>query len=325
VTVSYTADCSHSLQLSLFEAERAWTHSHELAADPGYADNGTLRHRATGRFRRAVFYSAALVSQAHSLFSSNSGRISAGALLEVIAYHLTLQGRFYLRRDDFGLALDHLAVARAILAELAKDTTTSRDHSLYILFSDEIAPQIRFAAHSQGYEAAYNIDVVAKEANTSKLRDALVPGYDEIVRQLKGERAKEAASSGSLGRAMLREPLWEDKPVPIRNPELVDAFIKVQDAEDAMAEGKHACKQPKQAGTQTAVPPSGKETRTSAASKITRGRVAAFDDVLLALADAQQVAQKLVESKEVTLHVLHSQTPPHSFISYREVLMSKPA
>lgn len=252
----------------------------------------------------------ALLSQARSLFSSRSGRISAGALLEVVAYHLTLHGRFYLRRDDFRLALDRLVIARTILAELAKGTTTSRDHSLYMLFSDEIAPQIRFAAHSQGHKAAYNIEAVVKEVNTSKLRDTLVPGYEEIVLQLRGEGTKEAASSGSLGRAMLREPLWEGKPVPIRNPELVDAFIKVQNAEDAMVGGKRACTPPKKAGATAALPPGGK-SRASAASKTTRSRVAAFDDVLLALADAQQVAHKLVESQKVTLDVLalHTQTP----------------
>jgi len=289
-----------SLQLSLFEAERAWSHSHELAAHPGYADDRTLRHRATGRFRRAVSHSAALLCQARSLFFSDSRRISGGPLLEITAYHLTLQGRFYLRRDDFRLALDHLALARGIFAELAKDTTASRDHALYTLFSDEIAPQIRFAAHSLGHQTAYNIDVVVKEVNTSKLRDALVPGHHEIVRQLREERAEEAASSGGSGQAMLREPLWEGKPVPIRNPELVDAFIKVQNAEDTMAEGKRAYNQPKTTGLKAALPAGSKKKRTLAVSKTMRGRVSAFDGVLLALADAQQVAQKLSESKEVT-------------------------
>lgn len=314
----------HSLQLSLFEAERAWTHSHELAADPAYADDGTLRHRATGRFRRAVSHSATLLSQARSLYSSDPRRISAAGFLEVTVYHLVLQGRFYLRRDDFRLALEHLAVAHVIFAELAKSATTSRDQAVYTLFSDEIAPQIRFAAHSQGHKASYDIDVVSREVTTSKLKEALVPGCHEIVQRLQQERAEEVTGSGSSGRAMLKEPLWEGTPVPVRNPELVDAFIKMQNA-DAMAEGKRAYKRRRKVGSKTTLPAGNKEMQTSAASTTTRDKVAAFDGVLLALAEAQQVVQRLVESKEVIIlaHVPHNQTPPYTFFSYPEVLTFK--
>jgi signal recognition particle subunit SRP68 len=311
IVVSYThLNFLRSLELSLFEAERAWTHSHELAADPNYPDKGTLRHRATGRFRRAFSHSSTLLSQARTLYSQ---RMSAGQLLEIAAYHLTLKGRFYLRRDEFAPALGHLAAAWAILTELAKDASTSRDQALYTYFSDEIAPQIRFAAHSLGHKAAYHIDAVVREVSTSEVTDALLPEYDDLVRRLREERAKGAASSGSSGRAMLREPVWEGKPVPIRNPELVDAFIEVQNAEDAMADGINVSKHPKNARTRPPPPAGAKDTQASGASNTTRGRVSAFDGILLALADAQQVAQRQAEFKVIFFLALPTQISPNSF------------
>lgn len=184
---------------------------------------------------------------------------------------------------------------------LSKDTNTSRDLALYTLFSDEIAPQIRFAAHSLGHKAAYDIDAIVKEVVTPKLRDQYVPGLEGLISKLKDERAKEAGSSSGSNRAMLREPMWEGLPVPIRNPELVDVFLKVQNAEDAMKEGKTVKSGKTTAGggaqSRTA---DGKENTGSAPTQTsTRGKVAAYDDVLLALTEAEAVAQKLVESKEV--------------------------
>lgn len=223
-------------------------------------------------------------------------RISAVSLLEITAYHLTLQGRFFLRRDEFEPALEHLAVARYLLSAdaLAKDTNTSRDLALYTLFSDEIAPQIRFAAHSLGHKTAYDIDAVVKGVASSKVLDHHVPDLQNLLGRLKEERAKEAGSSSAGSRAMLREPIWEGAPVPIRNPELVDVFLKVQNAEDAMDEGKA-----KQARSSKPSKDASAGKENAPAPKSTRGKVAAFDGILLALTDAESVAQKLVESKEV--------------------------
>lgn len=227
------------------------------------------------------------------------------SLLEITAYHLTVQGRFFLRRSEWGPALEHLAVARYIVSGdvLAKDTNTSRDQALYTSFSDEISPQIRFAAHMLGHKTAYDIDAIVKSvigAGNGKVLDKHVPGFNDLLSTLKAERAKEAGgSSGS--RAMLREPIWEGAPVPIRSPELVDVFLKVQSAEDAMNGGPTRATKPSKSGAAG----EGKENvavaAAAAAPKSTRGKVTAYDGILQALTDAESVAEKLVESKEVRL------------------------
>lgn len=211
---------------------------------------------------------------------------------------MTLQGRFFLRRSEWGPALEHIAVARYILSGevLGKETNTSRDQALYTSFSDEISPQIRFAAHMLGHKTAYDIDAIVKGVVTTgngKNLQKHVPGFNDLLETLKAERAKEAGvSSGS--RAMLREPIWEGAPVPIRSPELVDVFLKVQTAEDAMNGGPA-----RSAKSSKGAAGDGKENVGAAAPKSTRGKVTAYDGILQALTDAESVAEKLVESKDV--------------------------
>lgn len=119
--------------------------------------------------------------------------------------------------------------------------------------------------------------------------------------KFKEEREKangEGSKSGSG--AVLRDVVWEGKPVPIRNPELVDAFLKVQNAEDAMLSGAGSKRKGKTGGD--AAPA---KVNAPQPPKTMRSKIAAFDGVLLALTDAEQVAQKLVESKDVSRQSIH--------------------
>jgi signal recognition particle subunit SRP68 len=75
--------------------------------------------------------------------------------------------------------------------------------------------------------------------------------------------------------------MWEDQPVPVRNPELVDVLLRVQDAETRLAGDSG---------------PEGRKGGTSASSKKS---VAAYDAILLALSDAEEVARKLAEAQKV--------------------------
>lgn len=185
-------------------------------------------------------------------------------------YTLILNGRFMLFRYAFEDALAQLAVARHLLDVLAENASTSRDQALYVLFSDQISPEIRYSAHELGRDKAWDIDGIVKEfAVDNGGRDDLVEGGSKLIQKL----AEEAKGDGASSKQRKLAPLvWEDQPVPIRNPELVDVLLKVQDAQKKLGD--------------------------SADGKAKGGRkgVAAFDSILSALSDAEEVSRRLAES-----------------------------
>ncbi|KAJ7630414.1 hypothetical protein FB45DRAFT_915428 [Roridomyces roridus] len=265
------------LQLLLLEAERAWAYSQELTAQallPANEDKaGTLRHSATGRFRRAVNWSTQLLSLCQSLYAAS--RLSAEHLLQVTIYTLILNGRFLRYRDEFDDALIQLSVARGLLDELATSAPTSRDQALATLFSDGIGPEIRYCAHELGRAKAYDIDGIVAEI-AGKHRNNIVEGCDAIVQKLKSEGH---ASGTGASRKKLAELTWEGQPVPVRNPELVDVLLKVQDAEHRLQ---------------------GFEQGDGRKASPSKKNIAAYDAILLALSDAEEVARKLVETQQLS-------------------------
>ena len=271
-----------SLQLLLVEAERAWAYSQELIAQSLVnVDNAhSLHHSATGRFRRSVNWSTRLLSLCQSLYASS--RLSADSLLQVTIYTLILNGRFLRYRDEFEDALVQLSVARHLLDELADRASTSRDQALATLFADGIGPEIRYCAHELGRSKAYDVDNIVKEL-ASEHRNEIVDGYDTLIVKLKTEGE---ASGKSEVRKKLGSILWEDQPVPVRNPELVDVLLKAQEAEAKLGAEKGA------QGT------GDKGTQKGTGSGSKKG-VAAYDAILLALSDAEDVARKLVEAQQV--------------------------
>ncbi|KAF8330394.1 uncharacterized protein EI90DRAFT_3145774 [Cantharellus anzutake] len=274
------------LQLLLFEAERSWTYSQQLSSqrDPAKA----IRQRATGRLRRAVHSAAELRNAALILYQSQ--RINSASLLEIFVYHFILEGRFHLRKDDFQEGVEFLSVARFMLDKLTTSAATSHDQALYTLFSDEIAPQIRYGAHSLGRSKAYDIDSIVNEV-APRVRDQLLPASNELFAHLSQE--KTTLGEGSL----LREILWEGVPVPMRSPELVDAFLKVQKAEDILREGQKTIQKD---SLSSYIPASGtKGASKNPSSKSSKSKIAAYDDLLLALSDAEEVSRRLVEAREL--------------------------
>ncbi|KAJ6498004.1 hypothetical protein C8R47DRAFT_1184237 [Mycena vitilis] len=268
------------LQLLLLEAERAWAYSQELSASallPANADQAsTLRHSATGRFRRAVNWSTQLLSLCQSLFAAC--RLSAENLLQVTVYTLILNGRFLRYRDEFDDALIQLSVARGLLDQLAASAPTSRDQALAVLFSDDVGPEIRYCAHELGRTKAYDINGIVTE-NAGKHSNRIVDGCDALVEKMKVEG--DAAGKGE-NRKKLAALVWEEQPVPVRNPELVDVLLKVQDAEHRLD------------GFQQGSSTDSKKVGTS------KKAVAAYDAILSALSDAEEVARKLVEAQQLS-------------------------
>jgi signal recognition particle subunit SRP68 len=279
----------------LFEAERAWTYSRELshlASLPANKDKASaIRRNATARFRRAVNWATQLLSHCQALYTS--GRLPAANLIQATVYTLILNGRFLRYRYDFDDALAQLCVARALLDELALQASTSRDQALAVAFADEIGPEIRHCAHELGNSKAYDIDAIVAET-ASAYKSGLVEDYDKLVAEL----AKENAGGASAASKKLRPLLWEEEPVPIRNPELVDVLLKVQDAEQKLQSV------PSEPAFQ-AVEDADKKSKMSKGTRSKQG-VAAYDAILLALSDAESVARKLVEAQQVRVSGLLS-------------------
>ncbi|KAI0271579.1 hypothetical protein BC834DRAFT_860324 [Gloeopeniophorella convolvens] len=278
------------LQLVLFEAERAWSYSQELlalAADPANSSKASaLRHNATGRFRRAVHWATQLLSQCQALH--DAGRLGAAGLLEATVYTLVLNGRFLRYREELDDALVQLAVARAILDTLADRAATSRDQALATYFADEVGPEIRYCAHELGHAKAYDVDGIVRE-RAAQHRAQLVDGYDDLVAALKGE-----AEAGAQGGARTLRPLvWEGEPVPVRNPELVDVLVKVQEGEVKLREESVEVAKPQKTEQDK------KRRKPTKGSKSKRG-VAAYDNILLALSDAEDVARRLAEAQNAS-------------------------
>ncbi|KAI0035271.1 hypothetical protein K488DRAFT_76737 [Vararia minispora EC-137] len=280
------------LELLLFEAERAWSYSQELlalAAQPSNAAKAAaLRHNATGRHRRAVHWATTLLSQCQALHAAH--RLPASALLEATAYTLLTNGRFLRARDELDDALVQLAVARAILDRLAASARSSRDQALAIAFADEVGPEIRFCAHELGRSRAYDVDAVVADVAGARAAD-IVEGYAGLLDELSRERASGAQDDA---RRRLAEMEWEGEPVPVRNPELVDVLIRVQDSEAKLARESDELKRPESEGD------TGKKGGKRSKGNRSKRSVAVYDSVLLALSDAEEAARKLVEVQQLS-------------------------
>ncbi|KIK67441.1 hypothetical protein GYMLUDRAFT_37563 [Collybiopsis luxurians FD-317 M1] len=273
------------LQLLLLESERAWAYAQELTASSHLPANSShsasLRHHATGRSRRSVNWATQLLSLSQTLYSA--GKLTAESLLEVTAYVLLLNGRFLLIREDFESALAQLCVTRRILDILAEHAGTSKDHALAVLWADQVGPMIRWSAHQMGREKAYDVDAIVAEIAKENVKE-LVEGWDGILKTFK-EQVEQgeigAAGKRGQGKAKLDEGrlMWEGDKVPVRNPELVDVLLKVQNAEAKLTS-------PNAAGV-------------ASSNKGNTGKkaVAAYDAILAALSDAEEVARKLSESE----------------------------
>jgi len=222
---SYICLILPSLQLLLFEAERAWAYAHELAnsaLQPANQENASsLRHSATGRFRRAVNWSTQLLSLCQTLYRLS--RLSAENLLQVTIYTVILNGRFLRYRDNLEDALIQLSVARSLLDDLENASSISRDQALAVLFADGISPEIRYCAHQLGRAKAYDVNGIVSELAPMH-RNEIVENCDALVAKLQSQ-------GSTTSKTKLKERLWEEHPVPIRYPELVDVFLKVEQAE----------------------------------------------------------------------------------------------
>lgn len=180
-----------------------------------------------------------------------------------------------------------LSVAKGLLDELASRADTSRDQALYTYFADAIGPEIRYCAHELGREKSYDVDGIVAEVS-GKHRDEIVEGYNALLEKLQSESG---AAEQDKAKKKLGTLMWEEEPVPVRNPELVDVLLKVQDGEAKLGQ-ENIPQVKKEDGVDQ------KKGKKSKGGKSKRG-VAAYDTILLALSDAEEVARKLMEAQQV--------------------------
>ena len=199
-----------------------------------------------------------------------------------------IQGRYNRTKDEFEAALIQLSVCRSILDQMAAFAVSSRDQALAAVFADEIGPEIRYCAHELGRSKAYDVDGVVAEL-TPKHSEKTVQGYNELIEALKNSSSAGSAT-GSGSRQKLEPLVWEGQPVPIRNPELVDVFLKVQDATAQLKGGGSTQK--------TSVSENAEKGKKH--HHKSRGKIAAFDAVLQALSDAEDLARRLLEAQQVS-------------------------
>lgn len=210
--------------------------------------------------------------------------------MQITIYTLILNGRFLRYRDSFEDALIQLSVARHLLDELVECAATSRDQALATVFADEIGPEIRYCAHELGRERAYDVDAIAAELS-EKHRGEIVEGCDALIQKFRQEG--EVAGKG-VGKKKLATLMWEGQPVPVRNPELVDVLLRVQEAEAKITQSRESAR---------AEGASDKGRKGKSGSHGSKKGVAAYDAILLALSDAEEVGRKLVEAQQVCGHL----------------------
>jgi signal recognition particle subunit SRP68 len=204
-----------------------------------------------------------------------TGKLKAIYYAEVATYDLLVKGRLQRIREEYDTGVASLAVARNMLDELASNASTSHDQAISTVFIDEVAPEIRHCAHSLGHKRAYDIDSIVKEVAPIH-RTKLIPQYDQLIEAIHDATGKVADSK--TAQRILQSLEWEGAPVPLRNPELVDAYLKVELASSKLAAGS---------------------TDRPAQDTKSRKKVTAFDSVLQALSDAENIARKLSEARKL--------------------------
>lgn len=251
-------------------------------------------------------------------------------MVELIIYALIHTARFNLRRGSASTApfysLEHdsrlsdsvneldtlahplvqLSVAHVLLDELERTAHSSKEVALAQAFKDEIGPEIRWCIHefNRGNDTEEGDVELEKHVLSWKKREwdiegivgdlapayaeRVVKGFGTLIRGLKNEAVGTSDPAGK--KQILEDLIWDGEAVPVRNPELVDVLLKVQEAMRKLkADGSN-----EEAGV----------TIKGPNRKTARGRIARYDGVLLSLSDAVDQARKLVDAQQVWFLIL---------------------
>jgi len=218
--------CRH-LQLLLFSAERAMTHSHELkalATKPG--SPRTTRKDQISWLRRAVKISTSLYNISSSLATESTSKLSQKTLAEMTIYHLSLRAELQFEHSNWAEALTDLAARRKLLSTLSEAARDSYDQALAVEYIDQYDPLIRFSAYKLGRSESHDIDGVVKDIDSEMMEES-VPGFGKLVEGLRGETGAEEMERG---RKTLEDVQFAGEKVEMRNAEIVEVMLRVQES-----------------------------------------------------------------------------------------------
>ncbi|PWN50114.1 hypothetical protein IE53DRAFT_387607 [Violaceomyces palustris] len=315
--------------LLLFEAERAWAFSQDLRNQSFENDqDSALRRRGFSRARRAVQWSF----QLYQLVTALSSRFDAHARAEAAAYATLLKASELFDKKQWEKALEHLSVSRVLLSIVADSSDSSRSEALANSFIDSGEAQMRYCAYQIG-ESEQEMDKAAERIATNEVCTKVLPEFNDLEAEL---RSVKMASSGAKSERALTLT-WHGQKIPIRNPELLDSITKASDEEEALqraikagdSQGRiktsektkrtNISKRPRLSHSQrkakkreaaaAAAQASGSSSIVASTSRVGGGgrtEMDPFDRALSALADAEEVARRLVEDNAEALAKSHS-------------------
>lgn len=266
LTPETVKDAKH-LQLLLFSAERALAYSHELKAlATKQGAPRTARKEQMSWLRKAAKYATELQDIVAAVAKTDPERINFQTRAEASIYYLSVKAELAFERAQYADVLAALAARRELLDTLASAARDSHDQALAVEFSDAYDPLIRFSAYKLGNAASHDIDAVVADIEPA-MREEALPGLSELV---SGLREETKAGEMEAGRRTLDEVVFAGQKVEFRSAEIVDAMLRVQDAQARLAKAQ-----------------GGKG----------KGGMAAWDRLLGVLGDAEAVARRLLDDQ----------------------------
>ncbi|KDE09580.1 hypothetical protein MVLG_00475 [Microbotryum lychnidis-dioicae p1A1 Lamole] len=291
---SMTITGSKHLQLVLFDTERAWAQSQHIQSTLSQSTNpATTKHHLLKRLSRSILRAAHLVSLVESLAS----RISPNQRAQTIAYHLVLQGQLAFTKQSHSQGLDTLSVAWVLLNDVANNAPAATDEALTNEMIDDVEPMLRFCAYSLQLDTSKGVAPTAQIIATDQLKHRFVPGYADLIEQVKKEAGQSEREKLDLS--------WRGNQIECRSPELVEVMLKVHSAiktlQDGLVKRSKRKQKKKAAGEATS-----SEVNRAKKDAIGARRISTFDKALSVMSDAEGIARQAVEDNKIVLSKSHS-------------------
>jgi signal recognition particle subunit SRP68 len=194
-------------------------------------------------------------------------------LAEITIYRLSLRAELQFEHSNWAEALTDLAARRKLLSTLSEAARDSYDQALAVEYIDQYDPLIRFSAYKLGRSESHDIDGVVKDIDMEMMEES-VPGFGKLVEGLRGETGAEEMEKG---RKTLEDVQFAGEKVEMRNAEIVEVMLRVQDSLGKL--------------------------KGRADSGSGRG-MKEWDKVLGVLGEAEGVARRLLDDHEVSLFLL---------------------
>jgi len=314
--------------LLLFEAERAWAHSQELKQESFEKEqDGVIRRHGLSRVRRSVQWSKSLLDL---LFALGPKRVDIMTRAEVAAYNALLRGYESFDKNSYQSCVEQLSVARKLLYAIAEASNDSRKEAMANSYVDSTEAMLRYCGYNLDI-GEQDMDALANEKATPEVCEITIPGFEALTKEL---QEKKKAEMGGQEVRKLVSVQWHAKEIAIRNPELVDVILQVQNVEEKL---RKSLKAKEQSGAKVEVDKRHKRERLTSAQRSAKKRsygnassastaqskpavastsktmttaskteMDGYDSLLAALTEAEETARRLVQDNAEALAKSHS-------------------